>query len=642
MDDAIRPNAETFGHYYAQGYRTWQRLCLKAVAYRDLPADLLDLENAFPKVPYFHSRLELKPGYNFHATGTSTWQAGNGDSGCDLPPFQRTYSIPVTARHPIVVSVEPSPERFPTWFGGQRSHVCILTLAWAYVLSARWAEVVPGTTTLHYTDSQAAWKQSGTTTANGWPGEIPVELGPASDDAARWWAAVLAPDQGWVTGISYTGGLLPAPWSTNLVQTGKASFMLSRRSATAAPPSHLPPVSFSVAASYISAYSVHHGVEDQSRAAFAAALMLPSAGRIKRTVCLFATQSPYLNKSNNPSASPVTGTPVWGHNVRQLDRLLTLSCNNFIQSLLSSAVFEPGIPCNACGAWIQGAFAILDEARADLEVVTGALMARNPELGFLWLGATLLGIHDFVLTGMRNVFYPMDLTLAGWTDTLISFIQEPVGDSSPAKEAITRADEARLLFLSQSIDHTQPPIMPFQPFGLTAIVDCNLEVQEHARCHNSYGLYYSDWTWDCAPMPSDATGREGGKDARRSPPLSTSITARDGQVKKAAVGRTSKQDCSGLETADDNQILVDYSHMDRETDGSEAVTRSIFMWLRGTDGFPIAEREIRKHQWINNLDESDDESASPEGDGRSIDAKGNATVGSWIARAVTYRRNSFY
>ncbi|KAK4191908.1 hypothetical protein QBC35DRAFT_280899 [Podospora australis] len=101
MDDAIRPNAETFRHYYAQGYMTWQRLCLKAVAYHEFPAHLVDLEHACPKVPYLHNRLELKPGYHFHATGTSTWQAGNGDSGCDLPPFQRTYSIPVTARHPI-------------------------------------------------------------------------------------------------------------------------------------------------------------------------------------------------------------------------------------------------------------------------------------------------------------------------------------------------------------------------------------------------------------------------------------------------------------------------------------------------------------------------------------------------------------
>ncbi|KAK3372353.1 hypothetical protein B0H63DRAFT_550902 [Podospora didyma] len=395
-------------------------------------------------------------------------------------------------RHPS------SPERFPTWFGDQRkNHVCILTLAWAYVLSAQWAEVVPGAT-LHYTDSQAVWKQSGgtTTTANGCPGEmITIELSPASDGAARW-----------------RGG----------------PFVLSRTPTIAAPPPpHLPSPSFSVAASYISAYSAYHGVQDQSRAAFAAAWMLPSAGRFKRTIRLGSSGS-----------------------------------------LLSSAVFEPGIPCNVYGAWIQGAFAILDQVRADLQVLTGILMARNPKLAFLWLGATLLGIHDFVLSRMRALFYPVDLTLDGWTDTLMAFIQEPVRDPSPAKEAITYADEARLLFLSQSIHHTQPPIVPFQPFGLIAITDCNLEVQEL----------------------------------------------------RALLFRL--------------QIPVDYSHVDHESDGSEAVTRSIFMWL--------GEREIREQEWINNLDESDDESASPEGDGRSIDAKRNANIGSWIWGAVTYRQDSFY
>ncbi|KAK4241624.1 hypothetical protein C8A03DRAFT_40980 [Achaetomium macrosporum] len=558
------------------GIQDVEKTVSDAIAYHEFPADLLDLEHACPK------------GYNFLATGTSTWQAVNDDRGCDLPPFHRTYSIPVTARRPIDVSIKPSPERFPTWFDGQRNHICVLTLAWAYVLSARWAEV-------------AVWKQPGD--ADTRPRAISVELGPASDSAARWWAAVLAPNQGWTTGITHNGGLLIAPWSTNMVQTGQSLFVLSRTSTMAAPPPHLHAPSFSIAASYISAYSAYHGVQDQSRAAFAAALMLPSAGRIKRTISLFAPGRPCPDSSHTMSASPAPGAPVWGYDVHQLDKLLTLSCTNFIQSLLSSAIFEPGIACNACGAWIQGAFAVLGQARADLQVLTGALMARNPELGFLWLGAALLDMHDFVLGGMRALLYPIDLTLAGWTDTLMSFIQQPVRDPSPAKEMITRADEARLLFLSQSMDHTQPPIVPFQPFGLTAIADCNLKVQEHARCRSSHGLYYSSWAWDC----------------------------RDGA-----------QEGEGQETADDSQIPVDYSCMDREIDGSETVTYSIFMWLRGTEGFTPAERAIREHEWINNLDESDDENASPEGDGRSIGARRKANVGSWMARAVTYRRNSFY
>ncbi|KAJ4297178.1 hypothetical protein N0V88_004096 [Collariella sp. IMI 366227] len=104
----------------------------------------------------------------------------------------------------------------------------------------------------------------------------------------------------------------------------------------------------------------------------------------------------------------------WGQNVDQLDRLLTLSCNAFIEPLLSSAIFESGIPCNACGTWVQGTYAVLDssDAKANLKLLVGTLMARNPNLGFLWLGAALLGAHDFILRRMRLLFYKMDLTLA--------------------------------------------------------------------------------------------------------------------------------------------------------------------------------------------------------------------------------------
>jgi hypothetical protein len=237
-----------------------------------------------------------------------------------------------------------------------------------------------------------------------------------------------------------------------------------------------------------------------------------------------------------------------------------------------------------------------------------------------------LGIHDSVLNGMRALFYPLDLTLAGWTDTRMSFIQEPVGGTSPAKGTITRADEARLLFLSQSIDHTQPPIVPFGPFGLASIADCNLEVQEHARCRSTHRLCNSGWTWDCRDGAGAPTHQE-------TPPLLLN-------------GRTLEEQKGGEKEAADGggQILppVDYSRMDRENDGSEAVTRSMFMWLRGTDGFPIAERKIRQHEWIDNLEESDDEDASPEGDWRSVGALRKANVGSWIARGAAYRRDSFY
>ncbi|AEO59751.1 hypothetical protein MYCTH_2308269 [Thermothelomyces thermophilus ATCC 42464] len=619
MDNAVQPSASTFRDYYAKGYRAWQRLHRKAASSIEFPTNLVDFEHACSRHPYLHSSVKLEPGYNYYAKGTSTWRPSNGDGTCDLRPFQRPYSLPVTAHRPIPVSVEPSPERFPTWFAAQESHLGVLTLAWAYVLSARWAEIVPGATGPEYTDSCAIWKNSGTASADLCARGIPVDIGPASDRAARWWAAILAPHQGWTSGIRHEDRLRPAPWSTNLVQTGR-SFLLSRTSTTETPRNISPP-SFRDAAYYISTYSAHHGAEDLSRAAFAAALMLPSASRFKSTISLPAPQLTTNYSGRKQPSSWVPTAPPWGDDVHQLDRLLTLSCNNFTQSLLSSVIFEPGIPCNVCGAWIQGAFAVLDSepVKANLQVLTFTLMARNPKLGFLWLGATLLGIHNFILQGMRAVLYPVDLTLAGWTDTLMSFIQEPVSDLTDialADGAITRADECRLMFLSQSLDHTNPPIVPFQPFGMTALADCNLEVQEHACCGSRHQLSYAGWTWDC----------------------------RDGMLPPYEIPSVPEENI--LHPADEGQeIEVDYTYMDREKDSSEGVTRSIFLWLRGTDGFPIAERNIREHEWIDNLYESDEESDSPEGDGRSTAVRrdvGPRTIESWIARTLTFRRNSFY
>ncbi|KAK3293703.1 uncharacterized protein B0H64DRAFT_218660 [Chaetomium fimeti] len=614
--DAIRPAAETFRRYYARGYGTWQRLSRAVAAYRQFPTDLVNFERAFQQHPYLHNRLQLTPDYYLLATGTSTWSPGHCDRDRDLPPFQRRYSIPVTVRRPIAVSIEHSPEHFPTWFGDQGNHVGILTLAWAYVLAARWTEIVPGETVLEYTESRAAWEAPA---AGHDGGEMVVNLGPVSDGAARWWTAILAPGRGWTADMRHQGDIRQAPWSTNLLQTGRP-IVLSRTSAETEPRLHIPAPSFRVAACIISAYSAYHGVENQSRAAFAAALMLPSAGRIKRTIGLPAPEAAPSTSKTNPSATLARPVAPWGSDVHQLDRLLTLSCNDFIQSLLSSVIFEPGVPCNVCGAWVQGAFAVLDSdiAETDLQLLTGTLMARNPRIGFLWMGATLLGTHDFVLRGMRALFYPIDLTLAGWTDTLMCFIQEPVRDAVSAEETITRADECRMLFLSQSREHTYTPLTSFQPFGTTEIADCTLEVREHARCGGFHGLCYSGWTWDCQ------------NGAREAIPF-----ALDSLM--SPNGTTPEQ-----ETVGDDQIAVDYSGMDCERDCSERATHNMFMWLRGEDGFPVAERDIREHEWIDNFEESEDECDFPEGDGRSTAGRGNINVGRWLTRTSAYRRDSFY
>ncbi|KAH6621646.1 hypothetical protein B0J18DRAFT_231922 [Chaetomium sp. MPI-SDFR-AT-0129] len=87
------------------------------------------LNTLFPRHPYHQRSVKLKPYYNGYAREMSTWRAPDNVGTCDLQPFQRTYSAPVPAHRPIPVSVEPSPDRFPTWFSSEQDRLGILTLA---------------------------------------------------------------------------------------------------------------------------------------------------------------------------------------------------------------------------------------------------------------------------------------------------------------------------------------------------------------------------------------------------------------------------------------------------------------------------------------------------------------------------------
>lgn len=79
-------------------------------------------------------------------------------------------------------------------------------------------------------------------------------------------------------------------------------------------------------------------------------------------------------------------------------------------------------------------------------------------------------------------------------------------------------------------------------------------------------------------------------------------------------------------------VDVDYDNYDSDDDTSEMVTRNIFTWLREQDGFPIAERAIREHEWIDSLDSDDDE---------PIDGDVSSTVGGrlhgWLLKTSTQR-----
>ncbi|CAJ0548198.1 Ff.00g049520.m01.CDS01 [Fusarium sp. VM40] len=310
-------------------------------------------------------------------------------------------------------------------------------------------------------------------------------------------------------------------------------------------------------------------------------------------------------KENRPPKASRFSIP----HILQLDRLLTLSCNaRGVKSLLTSVFFEPDVPCNMCGLWLRGSFSYLSSIK-DPHILLRILTNRDSDLGFLWFGAFITGAYHKSLREGRAGWWIIDLAAAAWTGTTMSFIQTPVPRLEPWTKSISRADECRLLFLCHDVNYTIPPLFPFPPFGSSSMSDANLEVREHSICGKDHGLKYAYFTW---------VRTEGAK--IRQEPETPVITIRP----KCEPTSTHSQ-----------ELEIDYDDCDSEDETSEMVTRNMFTWLRGEDGFPVAERAIREHEWIDNLDSDDD---SPiEGD---VHSTFGGNLHGWLLKTSTQRSNS--
>ncbi|KAN0104199.1 hypothetical protein V8E51_009944 [Hyaloscypha variabilis] len=515
MEDAIRPDKQAFKAMYER----------------------------HPTLPE-HFDLDASFSNTILARGKSVWRTSHGS--CDLPSFKQDF----LNRH--------STSAFSPWLlEDDNNHIAVLVLAWAYILSARWAAIIPGVSGPQYSHSQAEWNfhANSCEEAPNYHDSVAINLGDVDDDAARWWAAILSSERGWDLSISS--------------DKGHILFTLSRCAKSQKLPPGYPAASFSATLAYLSSYCEFHNIFEKMHAALAATLLLPVAKFDNRK---FQLPIPRVLRQNKASSKDIYNTPPWSNNLNQLDKLLTLSCNAVgTKAFLNSIFFEPDGECNICGAWLQGTFAFLDSDIIQSEnSLLRVLMQRDPSLGFLWVEA-------------RLGWWKTDLNAAAWTGTLMSFIQQPVSTLLPETQAILRADECRLMYLSHDLFYTVPPLFPFAPFGSTSLTDTNIDVRLHANCGTSHCLEYE-----------------------------------------------------GLRSPLESNVAVNYDSLDNEDDDcSEMVTRNIFTWLRDEDGFPVAERAIYEHEWIDNLDSDDDEPIT--GETRSI-VGGN--LRGWLLKTMTKRSNS--
>ncbi|KAH7264848.1 uncharacterized protein BKA55DRAFT_590304 [Fusarium redolens] len=596
MQDAVRPNKQCAHRAFAKGYQTWSALHRTSSDETDLWRDCLKrLRTAFPDHPRLPQNVKTDKNFRNVALvkATTTWLASNEVD--HLPPFKVESIFHVAWDKPtrVILTADGRHSRatLPDIFGKHSHHISVLLQAWAYILSARWAELA------HLSRHDIPLSNGNTSRSppeHNSKSPVTINLEAVSKGAVQWWTALLSVERGWSATMSNKEGrCLHSPWSISLESEIPILISAEGKSTTSA--SADVSTALSAACSYLAEYcSVHRIDDDVYLASLAGALMIPASKYDGRSIALPIPETHLGEKTEEDGRLYQTSSTVTGINKVQLDRLLTLSCNaKGTKALLTSVFCEVEVSSNLCGMWLQGSFAVLDTIKNPHSLLR-IMIRRDPDIGFLWLGSFITGGYDKALREGRAGWWNIDLGEAAWTGTIMSFIQMPVPHFAPDTRSISRADEFRLLYLCHDLNYTIPPLFPFPPFGSTAIEDTNIDVHEHIFCGQDHSLRFSHLTWHC----SDGTKVQQGP---KVPTMATRL--KNGGL----LGSVS-------------ELEVDYEEYDSEDENSEMATRN---------------RAIREHEWIDNLDSEDDEPI--EGD---VHSTFGGHLHGWLLKTSTHRSNS--
>jgi hypothetical protein len=581
MQDPVRLSDEEFRSIYQQAFESWTLLHRRIVNKPELPSHAL-----FPAVAQDHPTLPLTLDLEYDnegvfATGFSTWTSVRANCTSKLPSFQQYLRVKVAVEQPNLLMIPKNGEKkgiCAQFAARDSSYLSVLVLAWSYILSARWTETLPGSCAINYTQAKPT-QTLGMDEHIASKDTIEILLVDAEFEEVRWWAAVLAPGQGWKAQMGSHETEYMSPWSVNL----QADCRFVLRHAAGDLPSFAQAAKFKNASRYLEKFCTHRNIVDQSWAALAAVLLLPSMSSARGLSLPF----PSIGESGESCFLEGLGSQIrhcWTFDDRQVDKLITLSCNTRgIRPMLLSTFYEPSIECNAVTPWLQGTSAAIDYwGQSDSYWITRMCMERAPAVAFLWLGVIVLDLHQSLLQGVRFGQIPIDLHSAAWSRTTQSFIQDSLSSPLVANGNVSRADECRLLFLSQSGSHARSPLCQWKPFGTTAIEDTDLEVRDHWTC-GFHQLRYEGVSWKCQ-----------GKRHEYQP--STRNLDDCNTIK-------GKFQVKSYEKTD--PVPSCFTGLDRDREAiSENATRNMFEWLR-SDGFARNEADIWKHEWFESSDSDD-------------------------------------
>ncbi|KAJ5135140.1 uncharacterized protein N7515_004418 [Penicillium bovifimosum] len=502
MDDAVRPSKEEFDRILSESYDEWSSHLTNAHESPRLPPSSIELKSllertpsylgygSVPKdtqLPFTFVERELSRGqFGLLISGQSTWTTSNGQ--CCLEPKTIPLDILMAVPTPLAVEISNSApmQEWPGVDGisnhDEGNYISILFLAWAYILSARWAESLkhaPG----HQCSINFKRKASQLPTGSRQHDAIEIDVGHDVEAAeAAWWRSILWSGGGWEITTDYNKRTYCSPWSVMLSDNANMGIAEDHLISKEEPPSS------DVALEYLARFCSRHRLYGQCSVALVAALYIPliSGDSISLPVPESALQ-------HGPSSLSQKSSNLVKEYSKSLSRYMMLSCNAWgMRSLISSTFFNPKVECNLASAWLNPIFAVTTPLIQGEKPLTLAkvLAYRQPRLASLWLGAIIVGLANSTIRNIRIGLTATELNAAAWTGTLQSFITMEPGCNDG--QMIRREDECRLLFITACDGYTRIPIQPWKPFGETRLLDTELAVQQHAACR-CHCLKYEAW-----------------------------------------------------------------------------------------------------------------------------------------------------
>ncbi|KAJ5728150.1 hypothetical protein N7493_004480 [Penicillium malachiteum] len=372
------------------------------------------------------------------------------------------------------------------------NYLSVLTLGWCYILSAYLVELRGEGAFMQYTPVKAG---CGDCSIQPPPGTNIIDIGKVDDDVARWWAAILAPEEGWQGFVAFKPRNIIAPWSIRQGCENSESFLIKCDSYALSP--NTAPLCSRRAFEALTEFAHSHKVGSQFLIALATALTIPMHGNYSSTAHLPATKA----ISGTRSASPVEAMPPsWSRLFEELPYYLTFE--------LQSRLDDVELLWLIVGAWSSMQF-VLDEVLAvhpiesgrDQEILGLMCANRRPSISALWIGAVISGLSPKILRGLRGGSPSLDPNGFAWTGAPQSFMGIPSSGPYTCEnpEYMQRQDVWRLLHLpTDEIDDLgfrRRPFTPWAPCGASLVRNCALRVTSHLTCCR-HEYQYDRWNWE--------------------------------------------------------------------------------------------------------------------------------------------------